>query len=697
VSAFGRLQGVLVALTVAGALSATAGELAVAPGGFSAADALARIRAARKSGDTAKWNVRVSGFNLLDKTLCFTEEDHDIDFVGEPGATLSGGTRLTGWRKNPAGWWEIDLPRQADGSFVYVEQLWVGGRRASHARLPNEGYFHVVKPVVAKAAAGCGHAFVERATLTNGEAKVLAQLSPPDLPHTQFCLISKWTHARRILRGYDAATGTFETWSPGEWRPWQEWNDRETLVWFENVRSAFDAPGEWFSDMTVGKLCYRPLPGEDMTKLEAVAPFAKLSRLVDMRGDYRHGKAVRNISFRNVRFAYAEATPTTGDELRQAHLSDGYVVSSAKDRPVECWQYQAAAGSDGALTFEGVCGVSLVDCEILHTGNYGLRFNSGCVSNSVVDCTLAELGAGGIFMGSRLDCPGKDGAIARRILRPTRPDATAFNLISNCTITCAGRYNPEGTGVALTHCSDTKVVHNEIRDIYYTGVSVGLVWGFAGSVAQRNEIAWNRISDLGKSVMSDMGGVYTLGTSFGTCVHHNEIHDVWSYSYGGWALYCDEGSEGIVMEDNVCWNTTDGGFHQHYGAGCVIRNNVFAFNRERGAVRMVRDVVQGVPCTLNFVNNIVCVRQGPLAGRGVRNVGGVWANNVWWDFRGLSAAEFDGVSWDAWTKSGKERGSVFADPKFADAAKHDFTLKPDSPALALGFRPIDLKGAGPVR
>jgi hypothetical protein len=479
-----------------------------------------------------------------------------------------------------------------------------------------------------------------------------------------------------VIKSVDSVAGEVETHSPENWDGWKKWNSKETLVWFENVRGGFDAPGEWFYDGKNGRILYRPLPGEKIESIVAFAPSSKLSRLVEIKGDPDKKELVHDILFSNLVFA----------------VTDGWGEGRENNRPTQSYQHQAAGGSDGAVTAKGACRLTWDSCVFRHTGNYALRFNDGCVSNTVARCLMEDLGAGGVIMGSWAGHVADGETLSRRVISKTAPHSVAFNRIEDCIIRGGGRFNPEATGIVFTHVSDSKVLHCDIYDFFYSGVSVGWTWGFRGSVAQRNEIAYNRIYDLGKGVMSDMGGVYTLGTSFGTTVHDNVIHDVDSYSYGGWGIYFDEGSEGVVAERNLCWNTTDGGFHQHYGTGCIVRNNIFAWNRTRGAVRMERAVVQDVPCTLNFLNNIVIVKGSPLAGRGVRNVGGIWAGNLWYDFSGKP--DFDGLDWNGWVASGKEILGKYADPQFENPEVFDFRLKPSSPAFALGFKPWDSSKAG---
>jgi len=50
--------------------------------------------------------------------------------------------------------------------------------------------------------------------------------------------------------------------------------------------------------------------------------------------------------------------------------------------------------------------------------------------------------------------------------------------------------------------------------------------------------------------------------------------------------------------------------------------------------------------------------------------------------------------WGAWREKGFDAHSIVADPLFANVAQGDYRLKPDSPALALGFKPIPLEKIG---
>jgi hypothetical protein len=57
-------------------------------------------------------------------------------------------------------------------------------------------------------------------------------------------------------------------------------------------------------------------------------------------------------------------------------------------------------------------------------------------------------------------------------------------------------------------------------------------------------------------------------------------------------------------------------------------------------------------------------------------------------------ASGDPLSFAGWQALGKDAGARVADPLFVDTEGLDFSLRPDSPALAMGFVPIDTSTVG---
>jgi hypothetical protein len=74
-----------------------------------------------------------------------------------------------------------------------------------------------------------------------------------------------------------------------------------------------------------------------------------------------------------------------------------------------------------------------------------------------------------------------------------------------------------------------------------------------------------------------------------------------------------------------------------------------------------------------------------------------WSNNRVTGQAAGKPFDFAGKSFADWQKAGYDVHSLVADPLFVAPDKFNFTLKPASPALKLGFQPIDLSAVGPRR
>lgn len=241
----------------------------------------------------------------------------------------------------------------------------------------------------------------------------------------------------------------------------------------------------------------------------------------------------------------------------------------------------------------------------------------------------------------------------------------------------------------------------------YSGIVVGRILSKdQHSHAHHNEIGWNHIHHIGCGEMSDMAGIYTEGVSPGTRIHHNLIHDVNRLRYGGWGLYCDEASSGILLDHNIIYDCMDGGYMQNPGSGNIspniVSNNIFVFSTDvEGQIACGKKKVATAKELMSIQRNIIGTLTGQVLERywfaedAAQDPGSGfhfdW--NLYWKPEDKDI-RFKDWSLEQWREMGQDRHSIIADPMFVDAERRDFRLKPDSPALAIGFEQIDTKEIG---
>ena len=563
---------------------------------------------------------------------------------------ISGGKKISGFAVNPQGVWEAKVPESRYYNWRF-DQLYVNGKRAVLARTPNKGFLKIASVKQNIWEKGTGRV-VEKAqqeiSFDEANFKSLQQITDEEVANVRFRAYHKWDFTLRHLDKIDRDSTRIYTSGKGM-KPWNPLKKGGRII-FENYTAALDTAGEWYLN-SKGILSYIPRPGETPENTEVVAP--ALENMISVEGDATNNHFVEHIRFEGISFSHCHyRMPRAGSEPNQA-----------------------AALINAAVMLEGARDIAFSNCEISQTGQHALWFGKGC-SNSVVEhCYLYDLGGGGIYLG---DFDPLQGVEHTQNIR-----------LHNNIIQTGGQEFPSAVGVWVGHSSDNEITHNDIGNFYYSGVSVGWVWGYADSYAKRNKITHNHIHHIGWTLLSDMAAVYSLGKSEGTVISNNVVNHVHAYSYGGWGLYTDEGSSDIVMENNLVYNTKTGGFHQHYGKNNTIRNNIFAFAKQ-----------YQLQCTriephlsYRFSNNIVLFKEGQLLDNEWKKIRIEMDNNLYWNISGKDFA-FAGLSFTEWQKLGRDAHSIIADPGFKDSENFDFTIKSKRNTHKVGFVPFDYKKAG---
>lgn len=616
------------------------GPLATLP---AARDAVRNLRTAGAPARPVTVQLR-TGEYVLREALTFGPDDGGTAdapvtwqaYAGER-PVVSGALQVSGWEERDG---RLVAP-YPDG-IETAESLWIDERRVTVARTPDEGsYFHTAGTVADYPARAFQFHEDDAANFRDADqGRVVA--------------FHSWETSTHVIESLDFGTREVLFSNDAHW-PFERWGAKQRY-YIENTLTACDTPGEWFADDANRELYYVPLPHDDLERVPA--RIATTAQLLLIHGEPE--RPVQHLAFEGIQFAYTDFL--IGD--------DGH--SDA----------QAAFTVSAAIDLQWAKHCQLRNLEIRNTGGYAIWFNTGSEHCSVTRSALRDLGAGGIRVGASSK---PSGAVAGGSHIP------ANNVIDNNHIHQGGRKFHAGVGVWIGHAHHTDVTHNSIRDFYYTGVSNGWVWGYGDNPSHHNRIEFNHIYQIGQKVLSDMGGIYNLGVQPGSTNRNNLIHDIASFHYGGWGLYTDEGSTGILIENNIVYNTNDGSFHQHYGKENIVQNNILV-NSETEQIKVTRVEEHR---SLTFRRNIVVSQNGRVCPPNWGKADLVSDYNLYWDTKGTTL-DFGGLSFKEWQEqTGRDEFSIVQDPKFIDLEKHDFTMEADSPARLIGFEPIDVEKIGP--
>ena len=597
------------------------------------AEARDAVRAQRRAGASGTSTIQIrDGVYFLKETLLLTPEDSNTVWEAAPGArpAISGGRWISGWKKGSGPLWT------ADAGELYFHQLFVSGRRAQRARTPNFGFYRIDGPSPTGKPMRLHYSGNEiKPQWAGSGAEAVGLLAWADF-RMPIVSVDETTHE---------ATLTLDP------RPSNQESDARYYI--ENAPDGLDSAGEWYLNRATHTVSYWPMAGENMQTEQTVAP--ALVELVRLEGKPEQQQFVRNVTFRGLKFEHADWSM---DEK-------GYADT------------QAAIPAAAAIVGIGALDTRIEKCTVAHSGGYAIFFGRGSKRTQVLASEMFDLGGGGVKLGEQQQF-ASDG------------EQNYENVVADNHIHDLGLVYAPAVGVWVLQSGRNQIVHNHIHDLFYTAISVGWTWGYGPNQSQGNTIEYNHIHDAGKEMLSDMGGIYTLGVQPGTRIRNNLIHGIASFTYGGWGIYPDEGSSEMLIENNIVYNCKSAGFHQHYGRENVVRNNIWALNRENQLMR-----TRAEPhISFTFERNIVYFDQGRLLGSNWTGDQYVMKGNLYFDTRSREI-QFAGERFEQWKAAGHDAGSMVADPLFVNAGNFDFRLRPDSPALKLGFQQIDMTTVGP--
>jgi Right handed beta helix region len=562
-----------------------------------------------------------------------------LEGTGPEPAIFSGAAAITSWEQVSPKLWR-------GRASMTVSRVWIGDKAVPSAKVPAR-YWHYItehtpkgRDPVLRTAMDLSHRAFHPDPV---DMAILKGLSNEDLADVIVTLWHSWEISKHRIARIDSNSNLIylsddTPWAIHEFSSVQRYQ-------LDNVPGVRESSGNWYTSSK--NWIYYQAGGVQDIDVKALIG-SGLPHLLEIDG-------AQGITIRNIQFSFSGVS-----------LDPGQFKSN-----------QAASIADAAIMINEARGIRFERVTVSHTAGYGIWFRRNCKDSLVQASLIEDLGAGGIRIGETDTTPPPD-------------HETGGITLDNNIIRNGGRVYPSGVGILIGRSGSNRITHNDIRDFYYSGISVGWQWDYGASPATNNLIENNQVHQIGQFQLNDLAGIYTLGESPGTAVRANIIYDVTSYpgGTGAWGLYADQASTGVVFDNNLVFRTSGGGFHQNFGKDNLVRGNVFAFGQD-GEVEL----------TKAEPHRSLTLSGNAMVSNGATFFHGDWQRakadidkNVYFNVSGRKPTWL-GLSFADWKQQlGFDKTSLYADPGFVDARGGNFRLTAQSVWSWGGRSPIGVAG-----
>jgi hypothetical protein len=679
---------------------------------------LSRARSAvRELKKTAKAAIKVyvrAGTYYLEDPLVFGIEDSGtervpITYAAYPSelVTISGGRKLDcQWRPYKDGIMMCDLPAAKAGELDFT-QLFVNGKRQIRARFPNydnsvpgeSGYIYPQGSIPDEAKAPFPDPNADmtfggispRGIIFEARSFTTRRWATPGEAVIHIFQNYHWGNFQWTIRAIDYTNKRIWFGRGGHQispkaKAGSILVDRSSQFFIENVFEELDAPGEWYLDKDKGVLYYMPAASVDLKTALVEAPI--LQQVIRFVGT--QDEPARRITLEGFRITHTAST-----------FLEPYSVPSLGD-----WSIHRG----GAIFLEGARDCTIRNCWFDAVGGNAIFLNNYNRDNAVTGCKFTEAGESAIcFVGAL------ESAIGTFLSFPFQCSASN-NLIHDC-----GVFGKQIAGVYISRAKRITAAHNLIYNMPRAGICIGDgTWG--GHVIEDNEIynAVRETSDHGPFNSWGREGFWCRTQAHNrefafphqagevkdfaeetTIVRNNYLHGVAkTYRWGDYlqALDLDDGTSNFHVYNNLC-----------VGMGISIREGDFRTVENN----IIIDPAVPFAIHYGFINNNDIVRRNIIYTTGdIFHVSAVTQpylkemnNNLYysprppWSYRpaiSMASRNSNGISTykkltlAEWQQFGYDKNSLIADPMFIDPAKNDYRVKPESPALKLGFKNFEM-------